>query len=95
MPLTPLLPRIAYETHVSEPILAAGRQLVVQSRALRLELPPFGGLIWNRPSAVRVRDAGGERVLPVHDLTRLMQLALFGGAALALFCLGLSRRARR
>ncbi len=86
---------IAYETHVSEPLSVGGRQIVVRSRVLRLDLPPFGGFIWNRPSAVLVRDAGGERTLPVVDVTRIAQVALLGGAAFAALLLGLSRRARR
>jgi len=91
----PFAPRIARETHVSEPLLAGGREIILQSSVLRLELPPLGGLVWNRPRAVRVRDAGGEYTLPVHDLTRLAQWALLGGAALAAALLGLSRRAPR
>ncbi len=83
MSQNPFKPHIAYETHVTEPLAAGSRQIVVQSRVLRLDLEPFGGFIWNRPSAVLVRDADGEQTVPVRDVTRLVQIALLSvGAAL-------------
>lgn len=39
---------------------------------------PFGGLVWNRPLAVRVRGPVGETRLPIRDVTRRGQLLLYG-----------------
>ena len=42
-----------------------------------------GGIIWNRPSAVIVRDSEGtEQRLPVRDVTRIAQVLILGFGAL-------------
>ncbi len=53
----------------------------------------MGGLIWNRPSSIlaRTRD-GQEFVIPVKNVTRQVQIALFGGAFLASFFYFLAAR---
>lgn len=38
---------------------------------------PAGGIVWNRPAAVRFRGTNGEKRLPIHDITRRWQLALY------------------
>lgn len=38
---------------------------------------PSGGVVWNRPAAVRVRDESGETRLPIIDVTRRRQIALY------------------
>jgi hypothetical protein len=56
-----------------------------ETRVLRLELP-FGGFVWNRPSAVIVERPDGQierrRIL---DLTRIVQVALLGCVLTAWF----------
>ena len=39
---------------------------------------PIGGFVWNRPAAVRVGGHGGGSRLPIRDVTRRWQLALYG-----------------
>lgn len=90
-------PWIQMETRAGEPVTAGGNILIPMARVLRVMLPgmPAGGLIWNRPSAVVVRSADGqEQVLPVRDVTRQAQWALFG-VALALLLPALLLRRRR
>ena len=57
------------------PIRAGGRTLVPQVQTVRLKLPLLAaGMLWRRPYAVLVKDAGGEETtLPVVDVTRTAQ----------------------
>jgi hypothetical protein len=66
------------ETRESAPMKSGDAEVVVRSRAIQLALPfAHGGLIWNRPVSVTVRRPGvPEQTLPIHDVTRLVQLAL-------------------
>jgi hypothetical protein len=50
--------------------------VVPESRALVVRLP-FGGLVWNRPIAVRVTRDGETTRLALRDVTRTAQVALF------------------
>ena len=71
---------IEYQSQAGQAIPYGEQELVPITRWLRLKLPGLpGGLIWNRPAAVVVREPdGSQRVLPVRDLTRLIQVALLG-----------------
>ncbi|HEV8632824.1 MAG TPA: hypothetical protein VG370_01085 [Chloroflexota bacterium] len=60
-----------------EPVTLGQVRLVPQSRALVVRLP-FGGFVWNRPVAVRVERGGETTRVPIHDVTRVVQLGLFG-----------------
>lgn len=64
------------ETTAGRPIRAAGQVLVPLARVVRLRLPLLhGGVIWNRPIAVLVRsEDGSEYEVPIHDVTRRVQL---------------------
>jgi len=50
------------------------------SQSVQLLIPGrVGGFIWNRPVSVLVQDAdGGEKVIPIQDVTRIAQLSLIG-----------------
>jgi hypothetical protein len=81
------------------PIQTGTYTLVPFNAVMRIQIPGMmGGLIWNRPSSIlaRTRD-GQEFVIPVKDITRRVQIALFGGAFLAsifyFLAVRLSRRA--
>lgn len=71
--------------------LIDGQRVVVEARAWRVRLP-FGGLVWNRPVAVRAPgpsgvtpgETPGETRLPVRDVTRFWQIAAYG---VSLVCL--------
>jgi hypothetical protein len=86
-----------YEAHQGEPIRAGGRTLTPVARSLRISLPGKAvGLIWNRPVAVNVQTAGEvDRMIPVVDGTRIIQLWIVGAFFLFSFILGTIVRARR
>jgi hypothetical protein len=64
-------------TQEGKPIQVGGQTITVISRSLRW-LPPvgFGGIVWNRPVAVRVRSGTVEHLLPIVDVTRRRQVAI-------------------
>ncbi len=80
---------VEFETHVGEPIQVNSVTITPISRALQVRFPGrTGGIVWNRPVAVRVQaPQGPEKRLPVHDETRFQQfllfVVLFGAVALA------------
>ncbi len=74
------MPFITIETLPGETIQAGKNKITPISQAVKLILPGSkGGLIWNRPVSVLVQGADdSEQVLPVVDVTRVVQLALLG-----------------
>lgn len=64
-----------------------------QSRALVVAWRG-GGIVWNRPWALRVEQDGGVRRIPIVDLTRVMQVLLFG-VSLMVFLAGCSVSVRQ
>ena len=68
--------RISRES--GQPIRAGGRTLIPLVQTVRLKLPHItAGLVWRRPYAVLVKDAGGEETtLPVVDVTRAAQVMI-------------------
>ncbi len=91
------------------PVQAGNLELTPISQALvvrlpglfRNRLPPSswpgrGGLVWNRPVAVRVQAPGeAARILPVYDYTRLAQFLVLGAGLLGSTLIWLVYRGRR
>jgi hypothetical protein len=46
---------------------------------------PFGGVVWNRPTAVIVERNGRTERVRIVDLTRVIQVSLWASALLAWF----------
>ncbi|HLZ28592.1 MAG TPA: hypothetical protein VKV73_14865 [Chloroflexota bacterium] len=72
----------------ARPIVAGALRLTPESRVVAVRLP-FGGLVWQRPTAVVVEQPGvATRRLPIIDLTRRAQLGvLLGTVVLTVVCL--------
>lgn len=83
---------LQWERTAGEPIVVGNITLTPESQALSLRLP-VGGFVWNRPTAVLVEGNGGQRRIPIVDVTRAAQLTLLAAAAL-FFMLGLARGRR-
>ncbi|HMT20499.1 MAG TPA: hypothetical protein PKE20_04510 [Promineifilum sp.] len=66
--------------------------IILESMGLEARAP-FGGVVWNRPTAVRVRGPAGETRLPIRDVTRRGQLLLYGLSLLFVLA-GLAARGR-
>lgn len=69
---------ITIESRSGEPLQRGDTSITPVARSLRLQLGDHLGLIWNRPSAILVESGGSRRVLPVVDVTRLAQWAIWG-----------------
>jgi hypothetical protein len=78
---------IHIENRAGQIIQAGNTQIMPISQAIRMRLPGLpGGLIWNRPVSVVVTSAGGqEQILPIRDITRIAQLAIWAMAVLGSF----------
>jgi hypothetical protein len=61
-----------------EPLKVGDQTITVVSRALRwMPMMGFGGVVWNRPVAIKIRTASGvEHVIPVVDETRRRQIMI-------------------
>ena len=67
----------------AEPVTVGDVTVTPRARALVVRLP-WGGFVWNRPTAVMVEQAGQVRRIQVVDVTRILQLGLLGlGLAIA------------
>ncbi len=68
------------ETKTGETISQGDIKLVPFSQAVSFHIPRLrAGVIWNRPvSVLAVLPDGQEKVLPVHDTTREVQIILLG-----------------
>ena len=88
------------EYHSGTPVHADTFTLVPFNQVVKIQIPGLtGGLIWNRPSTILARTTDGQEfVIPVKDVTRQVQIALFGGAFLAslfyFLAIRMSRRAK-
>ena len=87
---------LSVETLSGSEVAWHGYRLIPFSQAVRLQIPGLpGGLIWNRPVSVLVRQAdGSEQVLPVPDPTRQITCVL-AGLSLLSFLIYLAARRRR
>ena len=66
-----------WQTISGDPTTVGDVTVTPQSQALTIHWP-YGGLVWNRPTAVLVeRDAQTARI-PIVDVTRMAQLGLLG-----------------
>ena len=72
------MPGIKIKTHTST--LIQTREFTIQPISQSIHwLGKWGGVIWNRPYAVRVNDGQSIRQLPIRDKTRIWGLtAVFG-----------------
>lgn len=75
--------RLTYSTADGPTIALGGARITPQARVLALHAP-FGGFVWNRPSAVLVERDGVIARTPIVDLTRLLQAALWACLLLGL-----------
>ncbi|NTU61990.1 MAG: hypothetical protein HGB05_01000 [Chloroflexi bacterium] len=68
---------IRLENTSTEPIVIGDTRITPQAQAFSVRFP-FGGLVWNRPTAVLVERDDLTQRLPIVDVTRVAQIVLFG-----------------
>lgn len=72
---------IVWKSESGNPLTVHGMTVTPQSRVLRVQLP-FGGFVWNRPSAVLVQHNGRQEHIPIIDITRSVTISLLGATVL-------------
>ncbi len=84
-------------TQEGQPLQVGDQTVTVVSRALRWTWPMgFGGVVWNRPVAVKIKTASGvEHVLPVVDETRRRQVMIFALGLVGAILISMLFRPRR
>ena len=68
---------IHLESTSAEPIVVGDTRITPQAQAFSVRFP-FGGFVWNRPTAVLVERDDVTQRLPIVDVTHAAQIALFG-----------------
>jgi hypothetical protein len=74
----PLSDWIRYDTRSGQPYRAGAVTLTPFVRSLEVRFPWLrGGFEWSRPVSVLAQSQDGrEEVIPIHDLTRLIQISI-------------------
>ena len=73
----PLKDIVQYQTISADHIVVGDTRVTLQTQTFTFRLP-FGGMVWNRPSAVLVERDDGTQRIPIVDVTRVVQIVLFG-----------------
>ncbi len=68
---------IRLENTSADPIVVGDTRITPQAQAFSVRLP-FGGFVWNRPTAVLVERDDLTQRIPIVDVTRVAQVAMFG-----------------
>jgi len=68
---------IRLENTSAEPIVVGDTKITPQAQAFSIRFP-FGGIVWNRPTAVLVERDDLTQRIPIVDVTRVAQVAVFG-----------------
>ncbi len=72
-----MTPSISLQTTLGTTLSVGDLRVTPEAQVLAVRLP-FGGFVWTRPTAVRVEQGGETQRLRIVDLTRVLQLALWG-----------------
>ena len=72
--------RLEFETRAGKPIVIGKNRIIPFYQSVGVNMPQInGGVVWNRPVSVLAVNADGEEsVIPVIDVTRRLQIAIFG-----------------
>jgi hypothetical protein len=68
---------IQIENTSADPVVVGDTRVTPQAQAFSVRFP-FGGFVWNRPTAVLVERDDLTQRIPIVDITRVAQVALFG-----------------
>lgn len=75
--MTQLQEKFKWQTESGETVSVGDMAVTPQSQALTVRWPR-GGWVWNRPTAVLVERGEKTKRIPIVDVTRAAQLALYG-----------------
>jgi hypothetical protein len=69
--------RFKWQTLSGETVTIDDVAVTPHSQALSVRWP-HGGWVWNRPVSVSLERGGESKRIPIVDVTRMAQLALYG-----------------
>lgn len=95
--MTRLKERLRWQTVSGDEVTVGDVTVTPQSRALTIRWP-HGGLVWNRPVGILVERGEQTERIPIVDVTRIIQLGLFGLSlvfSMIIFVLSIRRRRDR
>ncbi len=75
--MTALNSTVQWQTEYGKTINFGDVRVTPQSQALVVRWPN-GGWVWNRPTAILIEQDGQVERVPVMDVTRIIQIGLFG-----------------
>lgn len=73
--MTDLAKYINWEPVIGEPQVIGERTIRLKSQAISL-ITPFGGFVWNRPTAVLVQKDDITDEVPIIDVTRYALISI-------------------
>jgi hypothetical protein len=82
---------IALQTLSGESFSAGGATVTPQAQAFSLRLP-FGGVVYARPTSLLIEQNGERRLVPIVDVTRMVQVALAAAVVVMILAIGTSAR---
>ncbi len=85
---------VQWQTKSGDKITIGNVSVTPQSQALTIRWP-YGGWVWNRPTAVVVEQGKRVERFPIVDITRLFQLTFLGMSLLLSIGLLILFRQRR
>ncbi len=87
--------RIQYKSIDGDPIYSGNSVITPVSKMFALRAPYFD-FIWNRPHEVRVQQGDQVTTIPIVNVTRLAQFAIYGfGACIAMLLWLFNRKSTR
>jgi hypothetical protein len=87
-----LTPIVRWQVTVGHPVVVGNTRISLQSRALVVGWLS-GGVVWRHPIAARIEADGRATRLPIHDVTRLIELGLLGlGLAIVIVAASIRRK---
>ena len=75
--MTRLTPVVHWQVTADHPVVVGNTRITLQSWTLVVGWFSFG-LVWRRPTAALVEADGQAARVPIHDVTRLIELGLLG-----------------
>jgi hypothetical protein len=70
-------PVIHWQVTAAHPVVVGNTRVTLQSRTLVVGWS-FLGVVWRHPTAALVEADGRVTHMPIHDVTRLVELGLLG-----------------
>lgn len=91
------MPIFEIENKAARAVKSGSRQVIPFAQVIRLNVPgnKNGGLIWNRPVSILVREEDGQDlVIPILDITRQVQIFLIGLGLFGAFLIWIANRSQ-